>query len=191
MQFNKLSKICIVVSAVLGLAACSSTKNSDTTSTNTNATSTVSVQPLDNEFGFLSDPSLTMQQLLSLCTYYFEFNKTDVLGANLQAAQAHGQYLSTNKGKKVLLKGYTDIQGSYEYNVGLGYRRSKAISAVLMSQGTTKQQIEMVSYGPEYPVNPEHTQHAYQQNRRVELAYCEGASCKSAYTHKALKGSVK
>jgi peptidoglycan-associated lipoprotein len=192
MKFHKVSKLCIVISVALGLAACSSTpKKAPVQSSKPMQAAPASVKTLNNEFGFLTDNSLTMEQLLALCTFYFEFNKTDLLGTNLLAVQAHGKNLSLEKSKKVLLKGYTDIQGSREYNIGLGYRRAKSVATTLMSQGATKQQIEMVSYGPEFPADAGNTEQAYQRNRRVDLVYCETASCKSVYGKKALKGSVK
>jgi peptidoglycan-associated lipoprotein len=189
MKHPKLLKLCIVGSTALTLAACSSTHTADNlrAAKPLHATST-SVQ---NEFGFLSDSSLTSADWLAFCTYYFKFNQTELLGSNLSASQAHGQFLAQNKAKKVLLKGYTDIQGSREYNIGLGYRRAKSVSASLMSEGATKQQIEIVSYGSLFPVAEGMTENAYQKNRRVELVYCEGTSCKSVYTQKALKGVIK
>jgi peptidoglycan-associated lipoprotein len=188
MQLHKLSKLALVVSVAMGLAACASNKKAPTAG---EAPQVATTQELNNEFGFLADSSLTTQQLLNLRVYYFEFNKTELLGTNLLAVQAHGNFLSQNKAQKVLLKGYTDIQGSREYNIALGFRRGKSVETALMSQGAAKTQIEIVSYGPEFPADSANTQHAYQKNRRVELLNCDGASCKSVYGQKALKGAVK
>jgi peptidoglycan-associated lipoprotein len=191
MQLHTLSKLVLVVSAVIGLAACASSKKGPTPLPLGDTSQATTASLLSNEFGFLADPSLTTQQLLNLRVYYFEFNKTELLGTNLLAVQAHGKRLSNDKTAKVLLKGYTDIQGSREYNIGLGFRRAKSVATTLMSEGATKAQIQEISYGSEFPADAGNTQEAYQKNRRVELLNCDGASCKSVYGQKALKGAVK
>jgi peptidoglycan-associated lipoprotein len=193
MKLAKISKLALVSAAIIGLSACASNKKDDESAnqaaSQTGAAQTVSMQK--NDYGFLRDDNLTVEQLLSLCTYYFKFDSTELAGANLQAVQAQGNHLAGSPEKKVLLKGYTDVQGSREYNIALGYRRAQAVANELMTQGTNKKQIEMVSYGPEFPQEEGNSQESYQKNRRVELAYCDGASCKSVYGGGALKGAVK
>lgn len=151
-----------------------------------------STQPLaENTFGFESNAQLTQDELLSIKTYYFKFDSTELLGVNLQAVQAQGQCLSSNPKHRVLLKGYTDIQGSREYNIGLGYRRAQSVAAEMKAQGVHPDQIEIVSYGPLFPADSSNSKEAYQKNRRVELAPCQGQSCASVYGGGALKGKVK
>lgn len=193
MKLSKVSKLSVIIVAAIALSACASNKKKEPVLpvSSSNSVSTTAVSMQDNQFGFIKDDSLSIQQLLSICTYYFKFDSTAITGANLQAVQAQGNYLSSKPKQKVLLKGYTDIQGSREYNIGLGYRRAKAVASELISKGTNKNQIEMVSYGPEFPADEASNQEAYQKNRRVELVYCETSSCKSVYGGGALKGKVK
>lgn len=203
MNLKPLYKLSLLSVAMLSLAACSSNKKVEEVPAAPVAPAApaqtapepvaapVATAPLDNEFGFNVDPNLSLDQLKAITTYYFKFDSTQLLAVNLAAVQAQGKDLSTKPTQKVLLKGYTDIQGSREYNIGLGYRRAKAVASELMAQGTHKNQIEMVSYGPEFPAAEGNDEHAYQKNRRVELSFCEGKSCKSVYGGGALKGAVK
>ncbi|MCK4709927.1 MAG: OmpA family protein, partial [Gammaproteobacteria bacterium] len=61
--------------------------------------------------------------------------------------------------------------GSREYNIALADRRAQAVSRMLMFQGATKKQIEVISYGEEKPVAFEHNEESWSQNRRVQLVY--------------------
>ncbi len=196
MKLTPTSKFVLLGIAVASLSACSTTKHAPmNTAPSTPSSGQVQTTPtMDNQYGFMTDSTLTNAQLLAIRTYYFQFNSTDLLGLNKQAVDAQGTYLSTQSTQRVLLAGNTDIQGSFEYNIGLGYRRAMAVQQELMAQGTSKTQLELVSFGPECPSNPAHTQDAYQQNRRVQLIYCQGESCQAAYQQtncgKILKGNV-
>jgi outer membrane protein OmpA-like peptidoglycan-associated protein len=195
MRLPKLTCLSLLLSAMLGLTACSSMKKSDTLQPQkprqTPTAQFMAAQPNKNEFGYIKDSSLTMEQLLAQCTFYFTLDKTTLLGSNLLAVNAHGQYLAKNPSQKILLKGSADLRGNKQYNINLGYHRTQSVAAALMAQGAKKEQIEMVSYGPDFPVSQGTDEHSFQKNRFVELAYCNGASCKSIYTQKALKGTVK
>lgn len=108
---------------------------------------------------------------LSQQVIYFDFNASAIKSEYRDLITWHGRYLATNTDMKVRLEGHTDERGSREYNIALGDRRAQAVRRILMFQGATKNQIEVISYGEEKPVGLEHTEAAWSQNRRVQLVY--------------------
>lgn len=108
---------------------------------------------------------------LSQQIIYFDFDASSIRNEYRDLITWHGRYLASNPDMKVRLEGHTDERGSREYNVALGDRRGQAVSRMLMFQGATKKQIEVVSFGEEKPVAFEHDEASWSQNRRVQLVY--------------------
>jgi len=108
---------------------------------------------------------------LSQQIIYFDFNASAIKSEYRDLITWHGRYLASNQDMKIRLEGHTDERGSREYNVALGDRRAQSVKRMLMFQGATKKQIEVISYGEEKPVGLEHTEAAWAKNRRVQLVY--------------------
>lgn len=108
---------------------------------------------------------------LSQQVIYFDFNASTIKSEYRDLITWHGRYLASNPDMKVRLEGHTDERGSREYNIALGDRRAQAVSRILMFQGASKKQVEVISYGEEKPVELEHTEAAWNKNRRVQLVY--------------------
>ena len=108
---------------------------------------------------------------LSQQVIYFDFNASTIKDEYRDLITWHGRYLASNSDMKIRLEGHTDERGSREYNIALADRRAQAVSRMLMFQGATKKQIEVISYGEEKPVAFEHNEESWSQNRRVQLVY--------------------
>ena len=104
-------------------------------------------------------------------TYLFPINKSKVDTSYEQELDALSQYLATHPTQKVHLDGFTCELGSSEYNIALGERRAQSLASYLVEHGVRKDQIEIVSYGKEKPVDTHHNEEAWQQNRRVEAYF--------------------
>ena len=104
-------------------------------------------------------------------TYLFPINKSKVDATYTQELEALSQYLITHPEQKVHLDGFTCELGSSEYNVALGHRRAQSLASYLVDHGVRKDQIELVSYGKEKPVDTQHNEDAWRQNRRVEVYF--------------------
>jgi len=189
MQLSKSFKLTLVAAAALSLVACAGNKTastSDQMGTSVGATQS----GLGPEFGFQSPAGLSQTALLERRSYYFRFNSATLELTNLAAAEAQGRYLSQHPTQMVLLEGNADIRGSREYNIGLGWRRDLAVAQVLMLNGVSKKQIHMVSYGAEKPVATGSTELDYAKNRRVDILYCQTATCKTVYAGGAPKSDL-
>lgn len=109
--------------------------------------------------------------MLAKRTIYFDFDSAVITGDGTDIVSAHAKYLSDHTDARVRLEGNTDERGSPEYNIGLGMRRAQAVRQALLLQGASAAQITVVSYGAEHPVDPAHSEDAWQKNRRVDIVY--------------------
>lgn len=103
--------------------------------------------------------------------YYFAFDKDEVHSEYMASIAAQAQYMSAHPHARIRLEGNTDIQGSREYNIGLGDRRARAIANVMQSHGTSSKQLSIISFGAEKPVASGRDEASYHLNRRVDLRY--------------------
>lgn len=120
-----------------------------------------------SQVGALDDPS----NILSKRTILFDFDRSVVKGEFQELVAAHAQYLANNTMAKIVLEGHADERGTREYNLGLGERRSNAVAKLMMAQGASSSQIEVVSYGEERPAAMCHMESCWYYNRRVEIVY--------------------
>jgi peptidoglycan-associated lipoprotein len=122
-------------------------------------------------FGNQSSIAGPQAGMLAKRTIYFDFDSAVITGDGTDIVSAHAKYLSDHSDARVRLEGNTDERGSPEYNIGLGMRRAQAVRQALLLQGASATQITVVSYGAEHPVDPAHSEDAWQKNRRVDIVY--------------------
>lgn len=103
--------------------------------------------------------------------YYYPFDSSDLTDEDIQSIKVQAKYLKEHPGSKVIVAGHTDSRGSAEYNMGLGFRRSKSVVSILRNIGVSRAQIKYVSFGEEKPAVLGDTEAAYKWNRRAELTY--------------------
>jgi peptidoglycan-associated lipoprotein len=111
------------------------------------------------------------QGLLGQRTIYFSFDSSVIKGQGTEIVAAHAKYLADHPNARVRLEGNTDERGSPEYNIGLGMRRAQSVREAMLLQGASADQITVVSYGAERPVDPAHNREAWAKNRRVDIVY--------------------
>ncbi len=108
---------------------------------------------------------------LSKRVFYFDFDRHEVPEEDRAALSAHADHLAANPALTVVVEGHADERGSREYNLALGERRAKAVASLLKLQGAAGSQLQVISFGEERAVAPEHDEAAWRLNRRVELLY--------------------
>lgn len=152
----------VMASAMVVLAACSSTKGTDDAAAKGGNmdSSNVSSQASSSAD---ADAANKLQRV-----FYFDFDKATLnpdvrAGLDAQAARLRKNNV------RIRLEGHADERGTREYNLALGERRAKAVANYLAIQGVDSGRIETVSYGEEKPVASGHDEASWSQNRRVEL----------------------
>jgi peptidoglycan-associated lipoprotein len=102
---------------------------------------------------------------------YFDYDAAKIDPQYAGLLRAHANYIFSTPGVQVRLEGHSDERGTREYNLALGDRRSQAVKRFLMAEGAPAARIRTLSYGEERPANPDHSEYAWSENRRVELVY--------------------
>jgi peptidoglycan-associated lipoprotein len=169
MKLKKLAHMMILTCSIAALAACSSTKRSDSTTvadmSGDGAQSSAMSQ--GDQFAGQAGPAQSAEKR----TFYFDYDKSEVRDEDKPAIIANANYLLSHPNAKIILEGHTDPRGSREYNVALGERRGNAVAEMLKSKGVSSSQIRIVSYGAERLASQDRTDEAYQLDRRAIIAY--------------------
>ncbi|WOI55846.1 peptidoglycan-associated lipoprotein Pal [Palleronia sp. LCG004] len=84
-------------------------------------------------------------------------------------------WLNANPGYTAIIEGHADEQGTREYNLALGERRASSARDFLVSQGVSSSRLQTVTYGKERPIEVCSTESCYAQNRRAVTVIAAGA----------------
>lgn len=117
------------------------------------------------------DPFSDPANLLSQRIVYFAYDSSSIPDDALPMIKAHAQYLANNSSVTFTLEGHADERGTREYNIALGERRADAVRRMLMANGVSSSQVNVISYGEERPAKQGHSEEAWQYNRRAVFAY--------------------
>lgn len=183
MRNNKFYKLSMVAMLALFLAACQSSTDdmSDSSSSdmddnggmndgmNDNTGGGNANGMGDNMGGMTSAQMQARDEALATTVFYFEFDRSDLSAEAREALVYHANRLMENSSLRYRLEGHADERGTREYNLALGERRAQAIERYLQVQGVSSNQLEVISYGEEQPVDPGTSEAAHARNRRVEI----------------------
>jgi peptidoglycan-associated lipoprotein len=104
---------------------------------------------------------------------HFDYDSALLSEPGQNALRLNAEYLRKNPEAKVVVEGHTDERGSDEYNLALGERRAKAVRDYLTLLGVDAVRLKTVSYGAEQPVDMDHSEEAWSQNRRAQFRELE------------------
>lgn len=102
---------------------------------------------------------------------YFDFDSYVVKPEFQSVIEAHANYLTANKSRKMAIEGHTDERGGREYNLALGQKRAEAVRRALGLLGVMDSQVEAVSFGKEKPAASGLDEASMAKNRRAEINY--------------------
>ena len=182
MQNNKFYKLGLVAVFALVLAACQSSTddmgesdsgmddmNNGSMGSGNNTGGGNASGAGDNMGGLTPAQIRERDAALATTVFYFEFDRSDLNAEARQALVYHANRLMENSSLRYRLEGHADERGTREYNLALGERRAQAVERYLQVQGVSSNQLEVISYGEEQPVDPGTSEAAYARNRRVEI----------------------
>ncbi len=102
---------------------------------------------------------------------YFDHDKFELKGKEKDDVDQLGKFLRDNPKAFVVLQGFTDSQGTQEYNMDLSRRRTEAVASYLMKTYKVDAGRVVASwYGEANPVASNGTEEGKAKNRRVEVA---------------------
>ncbi|MCF6444982.1 peptidoglycan-associated lipoprotein Pal [Nereida sp. MMG025] len=164
-----LTKATLLIGA-LALAACTNADRfgDGTDGTNLNgAGANTGVDPNAVGVGALdpSSPEYFNQTVGNKVLFAVDQSTLTAEGRQTLAGQA--AWLQANPSYIAVIEGHADEQGTREYNLALGARRSNAVREYLVSQGIAGSRMRTLTYGKERPLAACSTEACYAQNRRA------------------------
>ena len=174
MKITQFTKLALVIFALSGFVACSSTSEDASASesqTQSSSSSGSSGQSAAEAAAAAAAAAEERMRRSALATrvFYFDFDVSEFRGSDRDVLSYHARDLASNPSKRIRLEGHADERGTREYNLALGERRANGILNYLIVNGASRNQIETVSYGEERPADRATSEAAYQRNRRVEI----------------------
>jgi peptidoglycan-associated lipoprotein len=100
---------------------------------------------------------------------FFALDVTEIDQAGQQALNANAAILKKYPEWVITIEGHADERGTAEYNLALGTRRAAAARDYLVALGIPGDRLRTVSYGKEFPFDPSHTESAWSKNRRAHF----------------------
>ena len=164
----------LILSGVLALAGCSSVKldeNAKVEDRSAKPATTADARTVAPVTTGSTDPLNDPKGILAKRSVYFDFDSFIVKDEFKPVVEAHAKYLSSNKGRKIVIQGNTDERGGREYNLALGQKRAEAVRKSLSVLGVADAQMEAVSFGEEKPKAAGSDEAAWAENRRSDIVY--------------------
>lgn len=115
------------------------------------------------------DASASMKLNEALETIYFDYNDATIREDSKAVLSRVANVLVKTPQQTLEIEGHCDVRGSTEYNLHLGERRARSVQKYLVAQGVNEDQLRIISYGEERPVDLGGSESAHQKNRRAEL----------------------
>jgi peptidoglycan-associated lipoprotein len=102
-------------------------------------------------------------------TIHFAFDSSAIRSSEKSKAAAVADFLKQNPQSAVRVEGNCDERGTEEYNRSLGERRALAAREEIIRLGVTSDRVDTLSYGEDKPVDSDHNEAAWKQNRRDDF----------------------
>lgn len=114
-------------------------------------------------------PAITEAATTPLNKIHFDFDSYVLTQPSRDTLYNNAEYLLKKYHGKVKVEGHCDERGTDEYNLALGENRAKTSMNYLITLGVPAEQLSVISYGEERPLDNGHTEEAWAKNRRVEF----------------------
>lgn len=161
----------VAMLCVVALAGCASTAKQEPPPVEDRSAGTETQGVGDKSGAEAQALSARQADLLAKTRVYFAFDSSAIDDEGRAIVEAHAGYLAANPGVRLTLEGHCDERGTREYNLALGERRAQSVEKLMRALGVGSNRVTTVSYGEEKPVDAEHNESAWRQNRRVEIQY--------------------
>lgn len=118
----------------------------------------------------MSDRSLDdINKQSPLQPVFYELDRAEISAEGQKTLAANAEVLKKYPTWVVSIEGHCDERGTAEYNLALGERRALAARTYLVSLGVAPERLRTVSYGKEFPFDPNHSEDAWAKNRRAHF----------------------
>lgn len=118
-----------------------------------------------------SPPTVSPEHDIKHADLYFEVGRKGLTDEAKAQLHMHAASLRSDPNWGVLLQGYTDQQGSADYNRKLGLRRAETVKEHLIGLGVPATAIKIVSLGKDGALCADTSDTCNRLNRRVHLEF--------------------
>ncbi len=120
------------------------------------------------------DKRIPLQKLevgskIILKNVFYDYGKATLRKESLSELNMLVNLMNLNKKIKIEVDGFTDNQGSDEFNLALSQARAQSVVDFLFSAGISKEQVKAKGYGKANPIAPNDTEEGRKLNRRTEF----------------------
>ena len=107
--------------------------------------------------------------VLTLDDVLFDTGKAQLKAGAQRSIDQIASFLEQHPERSVQIEGFTDSQGSNDYNLELSQKRADAVAMAIMQRGVDAQRVRAMGYGEQFPVASNTNAGSRQLNRRVEI----------------------
>ncbi|MGD9305700.1 MAG: OmpA family protein, partial [Desulfobacterales bacterium] len=122
-----------------------------------------------NESGFINQSPDMIQDPGQKIIVQFKHNSNEIPDQAFESLKRVVRLASKNPESKIIVEGYTDSFGNYQYNKKLSKFRADIIKSYFAGQGIAVSRIKTYGMGPENPIATNDTFEGRKINRRVEI----------------------
>lgn len=112
--------------------------------------------------------------VLTLGDVLFDTGKAQLKTGAQRPIEQIAAFLNENPERRIQVEGFTDSQGSDEYNQQLSQQRADAVAQAIIQRGIDAQRVRALGYGEEFPKAGNDSPGSRQLNRRVEIVVSNG-----------------
>jgi outer membrane protein OmpA-like peptidoglycan-associated protein len=107
--------------------------------------------------------------VLTLDDVLFDTGKAQLKSGADRSLDQIAAFLNDNPERRVQVEGFTDAQGTDDYNLELSQRRADSVAMAIIRRGIDAQRVRAMGYGEGFPVASNDSAGSRQLNRRVEI----------------------
>ena len=107
--------------------------------------------------------------VLTLDDVLFDTGKAQLKTGADRSIEQIAAFLKENPDRRVQVEGFTDSQGSDDFNLELSQSRADAVAMAIIKRGVDSERVRALGYGEGYPVASNANAGSRQLNRRVEI----------------------
>jgi outer membrane protein OmpA-like peptidoglycan-associated protein len=106
---------------------------------------------------------------MSLKEFMFDYDRSDIRYSESRKPGEVAAYMSQNPSARLGIAGYTDMQGTEQYNLPLNQRRVVTVRDALIQAGVAADRIETGTFGSDRVMCNPSTEQCSQREGRVEV----------------------
>jgi outer membrane protein OmpA-like peptidoglycan-associated protein len=107
--------------------------------------------------------------VLTLDDVLFDTARAELKPSAQRSLDQIAAFLNEHPDRRVQVEGFTDSQGSDNFNLELSQKRADAVAMAILQRGIDAERVRALGYGEEFPVASNADPGSRQLNRRVEI----------------------